>query len=354
MEFSGNAVFIYLVVTILTLMVGTVGFNYLRIFLKKLIQDEVRKQSLLENQIKTEKVNQLDTDSPEVPAAIPATLPPEPSLLENNKVADAGLTGTLGELNPHSFEPTIPKKSSETFIQEKSNFYQPEFVAKKSSIKKPVPGNYKWKRFGLAAILGCLIFTILLSPALKSLSEKPARVLAAADSMSVNMPDVPKPKPVKPILNLTNLNKFLQQKNWQAADRETYELVLKLGGEKSQSRGYIDYTEIENLPCSELKTIDKAWREASDKKLGFSAQQIIYKKQGQDWQKMYSKVGWGNLKGQKFKRLVDKELNRQSQKLEYRDGRQPNFKNPPVGHLPVTIGWVRGKEFPQFAQLCKF
>ncbi|MBD1935840.1 GUN4 domain-containing protein [Microcoleus sp. FACHB-68] len=357
MDFSGNAIFIYLVITLLGLMVGTVGFNYVRIFFKKLIQDEVRKQSLLENQIKAEKLKQLESNPPElsaeVPAAIPATLPPVESFSESS--TDADLTGSVTELNPNSFEPVIPKQvNSETLAQEQRNFYKPEFVPRKSPIKKLRLGNYKWKRFGLATILGCLIFTIFLSPALKSLSEKPMRVVAAADSMSVNMPEVPKPKPIKPILNLTNLKNFLKQKNLQAADRETYELVLKLAGEKSQSRGYIDYTEIENLPCNELRNIDKVWRESSEGKLGFSAQQIIYKKQRQDWQKMYSQVGWGNLKNQKFTSLVDKELNWQSRKLEYKKGMQPNFKNPPIGHLPVTIGWVRGKEFPQFAELCEF
>ncbi|MBD2042660.1 GUN4 domain-containing protein [Microcoleus sp. FACHB-672] len=338
-------------------MVGTIGVTYFRVLLNKLIQNEVRKQSLLEEQIKAEKLKQLNVDSSElsseVSAAIPATLPAQEGFSKNR--TDAGFTGNYTELNSQSFEPAVPKqvKPSETFIQDKSNFYQPEFVANRATIKKSKLGNYKWKRLGLATILGCLIFTIILSPALKSLTEHPTRVIVAADSMSVNMPDAPKLKPIKPVLNLTNLKNSLRQKKWKAADRETYELVLKLGGGKSQSRGYLDYTEIESLPCAELRKIDKAWREASDKKLGFSAQQIIYKKQGQDWQRMYSNVGWGNLKGQKFKRLVDKELNRQSQKLEYKDGMQPNFKNPPIGHLPVTIGWVRGKEFPQFAELCK-
>lgn len=354
MDFSGNALFVYLALALLGLMVGTIGVTYFRILLNKLIQNEVRKQSLLENQIKAEKLKQLNADSPELSSEVPAAIPATPSVPESLPETDARLTGNLSELNHNSSDLADTKQVNlENLIQEQNNFYQPKFVPRKSPIKNLKLRNSKWKRLGLATILGCLIFTIILSPALKSLTEHPTRVIVAADSMSVNMPDVPKPKPVKPILNLTNLNKFLQQKNWQAADRETYELVLKLGGEKSQSRGYLDYTEIESLPCADLRKIDNAWREASDKKLGFSTQQVIYKKQGQDWQRMYSKVGWGNLKGQKFKRLVDKELNRQNQKLEYKDGMKPNFKNPPIGHLPVTIGWVRGKEFPQFAQLCK-
>lgn len=354
MDFSGNALFIYLALAMLGLMVGTIGLTYFRVLLKKLIQNEVRKQSLLENQIKAEKLQQLDTahldEKLEVPAAISATPSAQESLPETN----ASLTGNLSELNLNSSEPAAKQVNADSLVPEQKNFYQPKFVPRKSPIKKLKLRNHRWKRLGLATILGCLIFTIILSPALKSLTESSPRIVVAEDSMLVNMPDVPKPKPVKSSLNLTNLNKFLQQKNWQAANRETYKLVLKLGGDKSQSRGYIDYTELENLPCAELKSIDQAWRKASHGKLGFSAQQIIYKKQRQDWQKMYNQVRWGNLKGQKFKKLVDTELNWQSRQLEYKDGMQPNFKNPPVGHLPATIGWVRGKEYPQFAELCEF
>lgn len=69
---------------------------------------------------------------------------------------------------------------------------------------------------------------------------------------------------------------------------------------------------------------------------------------------MYNLVKWGRLQGDSFVMLVDRELNWQTRRLEYKSGMAPNFDNPPASHLPVTIGIVRGKEFPQFAELCQF
>lgn len=155
-------------------------------------------------------------------------------------------------------------------------------------------------------------------------------------------------------LNYSQLREYLRQKNWQAADADTYEVLLKIAGEKSQSRGYINYDEIKSMPCTELKTIDDLWRKASDGKLGFSAQQLIYQQQGQNWQKMYDQVGWGSLISGIFSKTVEQEFNWQTRRFQYKSGMEPKFQNPPAGHLPVIASLVRGNAFPQFAEICKF
>jgi len=155
-------------------------------------------------------------------------------------------------------------------------------------------------------------------------------------------------------LSYSQLVNYLRDKNWKAADRETYEIMLKSGGKVSEERGYIDQSQVPNLSCTDLQTIDRLWRAASEGKLGFSAQQLIYEQQGLNWQKMYVEVGWGSLKGAVFTKKVDRELDLQTRRLKYKSGMEPAFQNPSPGHLPVTIGLVNGKALPQFADVCKF
>ncbi|OCR00248.1 hypothetical protein BCD67_24905 [Oscillatoriales cyanobacterium USR001] len=155
-------------------------------------------------------------------------------------------------------------------------------------------------------------------------------------------------------LDYSNLRNYLRQKNWNAADKETYEIILKAAGKESQIRGYIPQNQLIKLFCTDLQTIDKLWRAASEDKLGLSVQQLIYEQQGLNWQKMYAEVGWGSLKGGVFTKIVDQEFDLPSRRLRYKSGMEPDFQSPPPGHLPVTMGLVKGKAFPQFADVCKF
>lgn len=155
-------------------------------------------------------------------------------------------------------------------------------------------------------------------------------------------------------INYSKLREYLREKKWKESDLETYELVLKNAGKKSQLRGYIKFNEINKLSCTDLKTIDKLWRVASDGKLGFSAQQLIYEKQRQSWQKLYNQIGWGKLTDGNLVKTVEQELNWETRRMVYKVQMEPNFKNPSPGHLPVTANLVQGIAFPQFAEICKF
>ena len=210
----------------------------------------------------------------------------------------------------------------------------------------------RWKNLELAVLIWLFLATMSLPISFKFFSQQPSPIPAAGSRAGVPTPSPATPAPAG--LDYSKLQEYLNLKNWQAADAETYELLLKMAADNSQQRGDIDYKDMGSFPCESIQKVDSLWREASDGKLGFSAQQIIYREWGQNWQKLYDKIEWGRLQGDSFVLLVDRELNWQTRRLEYKPGMAPNFENPPAGHLPVTIGIVRGKEFPQFAELCQF
>lgn len=132
-------------------------------------------------------------------------------------------------------------------------------------------------------------------------------------------------------VDYTKLREDLQQKNLEAADRETYLRLLDAAGPKAQAQGFTPQDEMENFPCTDLRTVDSLWSAASDGKLGFTAQQQILRALG-DYRKMYDQVGWQKQNGEW---LIEWNYNPQTKRMEYKPGKEPNFKNPRPGHLPT-------------------
>jgi hypothetical protein len=86
-------------------------------------------------------------------------------------------------------------------------------------------------------------------------------------------------------IDLTVLENYLKQKQWQRADEETawifYQVMVKENYEDWQ---YL----LKNFPRQTLNEIDRLWLESSNNKFGFSIQKDIYQRLGQPW--------WGNDK----------------------------------------------------------
>jgi serine/threonine protein kinase len=137
----------------------------------------------------------------------------------------------------------------------------------------------------------------------------------------------------------SKLEAALQQQNWEAADEETYQIMLKIAGSTSESQGMFDPTEWNDFPCEELRKIDQLWSRASENRLGFSAQRLILNEVGKD--NYYDEIGWRPL-GKDW--LVRWTYNEQIKQVEYLQNKSPNFESPPAGHLPAKLEWEDGKD----------
>ena len=71
-----------------------------------------------------------------------------------------------------------------------------------------------------------------------------------------------------------NLEKDLQNKQWQAADLETSRLMIQIGDK--HEKGYLNEDDINNFPCKELRMINDLWVKNSDGKFGFTVQKQIW------------------------------------------------------------------------------
>ena len=130
------------------------------------------------------------------------------------------------------------------------------------------------------------------------------------------------------------LSIYLKEKNWKAADNETYLLLLKAAGKQSYDDGTFHPDEFNRVTCADLVLIDQLWTQESNGKQGLTAQKKIYNETIKDIRKTYEAMGWINPSGDL---AIETTYNRQTSRWEYIEGRQPNFKSPPVGHLPFLL-----------------
>ena len=135
-------------------------------------------------------------------------------------------------------------------------------------------------------------------------------------------------------VSYNQLNVYLKEKNWQAADNETYLLILKAAGSQSYKDGTFHPDEFNRITCADLVLIDQLWMQASNGKQGLTAQKKIYEDSAKDVRKTLESVGWISPSGEL---AIDTAYNRSSSRWEYIEGRQPNFKSPPVGHFPFLL-----------------
>lgn len=128
-------------------------------------------------------------------------------------------------------------------------------------------------------------------------------------------------------VDYTKLRNLLASNKWKEADEETLAVMLKVAGREKQ--GWLDISDIENFPCTDLYTIDTLWTKYSQGAFGFSQQNSIWKSVGgaynadyETYQSFANQVGW-------------------CIKNEWLNYSELNFmSNSPKGNLPLLKGWL--------------
>ncbi|MBE9116188.1 GUN4 domain-containing protein [Lusitaniella coriacea LEGE 07157] len=122
-------------------------------------------------------------------------------------------------------------------------------------------------------------------------------------------------------IDYTQLQLLLSKRKWRDADEETWAIVCQLAG---KNRGtYIFNSDIQYLPCQDLKTIDRLWFQYSKGKFGFRVQVQIYQEVGEEYHLFCDRVGWT------------------THQLPFEDKSLKFSLRAPVGHLP-SRRWIGG------------
>ncbi len=88
------------------------------------------------------------------------------------------------------------------------------------------------------------------------------------------------------------LQLMLLEQNFEAADRLTSSYLRKLAGKLAEKRGYVFYSEVNNMSGIDLKTLDRLWNIYSNGRFGFSNQAKILKSVGKRYELLWPKIGW--------------------------------------------------------------
>ncbi|MFP4694224.1 MAG: GUN4 N-terminal ARM-like repeat domain-containing protein [Halothece sp.] len=98
-------------------------------------------------------------------------------------------------------------------------------------------------------------------------------------------------------IDYSPLQEALVKREFQEADRLTLLKRCELAGEQAMQRKWIYFTEVENFPSTDLKTMDQLWYVHSQGKFGFSVQRKLWLSLGKDFPKLWEKIAWkkGNL-----------------------------------------------------------
>jgi hypothetical protein len=120
------------------------------------------------------------------------------------------------------------------------------------------------------------------------------------------------------------LEEHLQKGEWQAADEETYRLMITtVGKEEGQ---WFSSEDLLSFPCEELKAIDGLWVKYSQGRFGFSVQKEIYLSVGGIADGRYDEKAWN-----KFCHKIEWQKEGEYVPINYAD------LTP--GHLPLVRLW---------------
>ncbi|MEO1211065.1 MAG: GUN4 domain-containing protein [Cyanobacteria bacterium J06638_20] len=165
-----------------------------------------------------------------------------------------------------------------------------------------------------------------------------------------SQPIAPKAPPTRPVpaqpstpelesekgIDYTRLRDLLTAGEWKEADKETADRMLEAIGK--QHWWYVEHEDPLNVPCKDLKMIDRLWVHYSKGKFGFSVQKHLYVNCGAKldsnypgnklWKEFCDRVGWR------------------------RDGKWQAYENlnfdlslSPTGELPAEVVFrVRGQQ----------
>lgn len=121
-------------------------------------------------------------------------------------------------------------------------------------------------------------------------------------------------------MDYRQLTKLLDTGKWRKADEHTWEILLQIA--LREDEGWLSPADIDNLPCTDLRTIDRLWQHYSSGRFGLSVQQQIWESVGCQYTELCDRIGWRVKDNWKY-----------YEELSFSDNSVP-------GHLPITA-WRR-------------
>jgi hypothetical protein len=121
--------------------------------------------------------------------------------------------------------------------------------------------------------------------------------------------------------------------DFKSADQFTRDNLIKIAGSGAQARSFVYWTEVKDIPITDLATMERLWLQFSNGKFGYSVQKRQWDICNGNFEKFIRKIGWTKLDGGVERKLKWFGANEFIYDVE----------NAPVGHLPLTSA-LRGTQ----------
>ncbi|CAN0014787.1 unnamed protein product [Ectocarpus sp. 6 AP-2014] len=138
--------------------------------------------------------------------------------------------------------------------------------------------------------------------------------------------DIPTTLPSECGIDYVPLATMLATGDLKGADQFTRDALIKAAGAGSQKRDFVYWTEVKNIPNTDLATMENLWLSYSKGKFGYSVQKDLWRKTKGDFENFCRRIGWTTM---------DAEVER---KLRWFGANEfiYDVDRAPRGHLPLT------------------
>lgn len=149
---------------------------------------------------------------------------------------------------------------------------------------------------------------------------------ASAEASSVEDELIPTKLPSDVGMDYVPLATMLASGQLAEADQFTRDALIVIAGSKAKGRNFVYWTEVKDIPSTDLATIERLWNKFSGGKFGYTVQKKKWKQSKGDFETFCRKIGWTTTDGE----VERKKRWFGASEFIY------DVKKAPEGHLPLT------------------
>lgn len=138
--------------------------------------------------------------------------------------------------------------------------------------------------------------------------------------------DIPSKLPSDVGMDYVPLATMLATGDFVNADQFTRDALITISGAKEKGRDFVYFTDVKNIPSTDLGTIERLWNQFSGGKFGYSVQKKKWRQSKNDFEIFCRKIGWTTNDGE----VERKKRWFGASEFTY------DLKKAQEGHLPLT------------------
>jgi GUN4-like len=171
----------------------------------------------------------------------------------------------------------------------------------------------------------------------KYLSSSHSVLYASTDDVeeadAAAAPSIPTYLPSERGIDYVPLATMLATGDFEGADQFTRDALIKISAAASAGRPFVYWTEVKDLPSTDLTTMERLWLEFSGGSFGYSIQKRIWDQENGDFDNFIRRIGWTKID------------NGNERKLKWFPPNEfiYDLSKAPKGHLPLTSA-LRGTQ----------